>query len=199
MASVIQIANRALTKLGAARIISLNDDVKAARSILSCFDDLRDDELRRNRWSFALKRTTLAALSTAPAFGYSYQYQLPADCLKIDMIDDRFPTAVMDNYISAEYVDWVLENGLILTDIAAPLSIRYLAQITDPTLFDPSFREALACRIAVEICEDLTQSVPKREMAWKEYERAIKAATKGNAIERLPMMPPDNTWIISRI
>lgn len=199
MASVIQIANRALTKLGAARIISLNDDIKAARSILSCYEDLRDDELRRNRWSFALKRTTLAALSTAPAFGYEYQYQLPADCLRVDMVDDRFPDVVMDNYVNAEYVDWVLENGLILTDIAAPLSLRYLAQITDPTLFDPNFREALSCRIAAEICEDLTQSMPKREMAWKEYDRAIRAAIKGNAIERLPMQPPDNSWIISRI
>ena len=46
MASVIQVANRALTKLGSARITSIDDDVKAAREVKSCFEDLRDDELR---------------------------------------------------------------------------------------------------------------------------------------------------------
>jgi hypothetical protein len=38
------------------------------------------------------------------------------------------------------------------------------------------------------------ERVPGREVMER-----IRAATKGNAIERLPMMPPDNTWIISRI
>lgn len=199
MASVIDVANRALTKLGSARITSLTDDVKAARSINSCFEDLRDDELRRNRWSFALKRTSLAALSDAPAFGYNYQYAVPVDFLRIDMVDNRFPDVVLDNYIGAEYLDWVLEGNVILTDIDAPLKLRYIATITDPTQWDENFREALACRLAAEVAEDLTQSAPKREMAWKEYDRAIRSAVRTNAIERIPVQPPDNTWIVSRL
>lgn len=79
MASVIQVANRALTKLGAARIISLGDDNKQARAVASCFDDLRDDELRAHRWQFAMKRIELAALSEVPTFGYKHQYALPPD------------------------------------------------------------------------------------------------------------------------
>lgn len=199
MASVIQVANRALTKLGSARITSLSDDVKAARSISSCFEDLRDDELRAHRWQFAMKRTTLAALSDAPAFGYNYQYALPSDFLRIDMVDDRFPAAIMDNYIDAEYLEWTLEGNVILTDIGAPLKLRYVAQITDPTQWDENFREALASRVAMEIAEDLTQSESKKASAAKDYDRAIRQAIRINSIERPAVMPPDNSWIISRI
>lgn len=199
MASVIQVCNRALTKLGAARIVSIDDDVKAARALKSAFDDVRDDELRGHRWQFAMRRITLAALSTAPAFGYAYQYQVPPDFLRLDMVDDRFPDAVMDNYIGAETLDYALEGNLILTDIAAPLKLRYVAQITDPTAWDANFREALACRLAAELAEDLTQSNQKRQLAWQEYDRAIRQAIRSNAIEKLPVAPPDNTWVLSRL
>ena len=199
MASVIQVANRALTKLGSARITSIDDDVKAARSVKSCFEDLRDDELRSHRWSFALKRTSLAALSEAPAFGYEYQYQLPSDFLRLDMINDQFPSVVMDNYIGAEALDYVLEGKKVLTDFEAPLYVRYIAQITDPNMWDINFREALACRIAAELAEDLTQSNQKRQLAWDEYKQAISKAIRTNAIERLPVQPPDDSWVVGRL
>lgn len=199
MASVIQVANRALTKLGAGRIISLDDNNKQARAILSCFDDLRDAELRANRWSFALVRTALPALTTSPAYEFQYEYQLPADFLRLDMINGQYPSTVMDNYIGAETADYAIEGGKILTDIAAPLKIRYCRRVEDANLWDVLFREALACRIAAEICEDLTQSDGKRNLAWQEYKQALSEAVRTNAIERPPQMPPDDQFIISRL
>lgn len=199
MASVIQIANRALTKLGSNRITSLSDDVKAARSISSCFDDLRDDELRLNRWQFAMTRTELAALADAPAFGFQLQYALPADFLRLDMINDQYPATVMDNYIGTEVLDYAIEGNLILTDIDAPLKLRYIRRIEDPNQWDVNFREMLASRIAAEICEDLTQSDTKKQAAWNDYKRAKVNAIRIGAIEKPPTVPPDNSWIISRI
>lgn len=199
MASVIQVANRALTKLGSARITSLDDDVKSARALKSMFDDVRDDELRANRWSFALKRTSLAALVSVPAFGYDYQYAVPSDFLKLDMVNDQFPTEVMDNYVTGELLDWVLEGNLILANIAAPLKLRYLARIEDPNAWDPNFREALACRLAAELAEDLTQSNQKRQLAWEEYKMAVVRAVKSNAIERIPVTVGDTPWILGRL
>lgn len=199
MTSVVQIANRALTKLGASRITSLQDDNKQARAILSCFDDLRDAELRAHRWSFAIIRTAIPALDTAPAYEFAYEYALPSDFLRLDMIDGRYPSTVMDNYIGAETAEYAIEGGKILTNIPAPLKIRYCRRIEDPSMWDVLFREALACRIAAEICEDLTQSNQKREMAWQEWKQAISEAVSVNAIERPPQMPPDDQFIISRL
>lgn len=199
MASVIQIANRALTKLGAARIISLGDDNKQSRAVLSCFDDLRDDELRSHRWSFAMRRTSLAADSEAPAFGFTYAYTLPADFLRLDLVNDEFPAVVMDNYIGVETLDYTIEGNKILANMAAPLKLRYIARIEDPNQMDVNFREALSCRIAAELAEDLTQSNQKRELAWNEYKQAVSRAVRTNAIEKPPMMQGDNQWIMSRL
>lgn len=199
MASVIQIANRALTKLGAARIISLGDDNKQSRAVLSCFDDLRDDELRSHRWSFAMKRTSLAVDSEAPAFGFTYAYTLPADFLRLDLVNDEFPAVVMDNYIGMETNEYAIEGNKILANIAAPLKLRYIARIEDPNQMDVNFREALSCRIAAELAEDLTQSNQKRELAWNEYKQAVSRAIRTNAIEKPPMMQGDNQWIMSRL
>jgi hypothetical protein len=199
MASTIQVANRALTKIGAARIISFDDDNKQARALKSCFEDLRDDELRAHRWSFAIKRASLAADSTAPAFGYQYQFTLPSDFLRLDMVNDQYPSIAMDNYIGSENQDWQMEGEKILTDLSAPLYIRYGSIVTDPNVWDVNFREALACRIAAEVAEDLTQSNEKRKLAWEEYKMAINKAIRSNAIERPPMILQDNQWIIGRI
>lgn len=199
MASVIQVANRALTKLGAARIISLSDDNKQARAISNCFEDLRDAELRAHRWSFAIKRSSLAALSTAPAYGFQHQYPLPSDFLRLDLINDQYPDTIMDDYIGTETAEYAIEGGMILTSMSSPLKIRYGARVEDPNLWDPLFREALACRIAAEICEDLTQSDTKKQNAWAEWKRAVLQAVSVNAIERPPQMPPDDNLIIVRL
>lgn len=199
MASVIQIANRALTKLGAARIISLDDNNKQARAISSCFEDLRDAELRAHRWQFAIKRDSLPASTDAPVYGFQYQYPLPSDFLRLDMIADQYPDAIMDDYIGVETAEWAIEGNMILTSMSAPLKIRYGAQITDPNQWDALFREALACRIAADICEDLTQSDTKKTNAWAEYKMAINTAIRTGAIERPPQMPPDDNLILSRL
>lgn len=199
MASVVDVANRALTKLGAARITSLSDDNKQARSINSCFSTLLDAELRQNRWTFAIKRAELPALSETPTFGFNYQYALPADFLRLDMINDMYPSVSLDNYISTEVADYAIENKMILTDLEAPLKIRYGANVSDPNLWDSLFIEALACRLAAEICEDLTQSSGKRTQAWNEYKQALQAGKRANAIERPPTQLPDDTWIFSRL
>lgn len=199
MASVIQVANRALTKLGAARIISLNDNNKQARAISSCFEDLRDAELRAHRWQFSIKRDSLPVLAAGPAYGFQYQYQLPADFIRLDQINDQYPDTIMDNYIGTETAEWAIEGNKILTSLGAPLKIRYGYRVQDPNQWDPLFREALACRIAAELCEDLTQSDTKKQNAWADWKRAINTAISVNAIERIPQMPPDDQFIISRL
>ena len=199
MASLVQIANRALSKVGAARIISLTDDNKQARAVNSCIYDIIDDELRAHRWQFAMKRTELAALSEAPAFGFKYQYQVPSDFLRIDMVNNEYPAAVMSDYIGEEILDWTLEGNVILSNAASPLKLRYIASVQDPSQWDTNFREAVASRVSMEICEELTQSNEKKQFSQVDYRRAISQAIRVGAIEKPPVVPPDNTWILSRL
>lgn len=199
MASAIEIANRALTKLGERRILAFTDDTKQARDVNSMFAIVRDAELRSSRWRFALSRAQLPALSAAPAFGYVRQFQLPNDCLKVLDVGTFFPGADTSDYVHTDNSDYAVEGNAILTNLEAPLNLRYVKQVTDPTLFDALFVEAFACRLAAELAETLSESGSKREMAWREYDRAKSEAIRGNAIERPPHKLADDTWMLSRV
>lgn len=199
MTSNVEIANRALTKIGANRIISLEDNTKEGREVKSMFTILRDAELRKFNWRFAIKRASLAALVDAPAFGYARQFRLPADYIKALQIGDWFPGPDMTDYIGADTTPYQIENGVILTDDAAPLSLRYVARIEDPTLFDPLFVEAFACKLAMELAEPITQSSTKRDQARGEYKDAIAEAVRANSIEAPPAKVADDTWIMARL
>jgi hypothetical protein len=198
--SDVLIANRALTKLGATRIISFGDDTKEARAITSLYDLVRDAELRRRKWRFSLRRTQLPALANSPDFGYAYAYQLPADCLSILSVGDVAPGVDLSDYRTGLDMGlYQLEGRTILTDLPAPLNLRYKARVTDATQFDLAFVEALAARIAMELAEDLTQSAAKREQAGADYRVALREAVAANAIEVAPEVLPDDSWLLARI
>lgn len=199
MASNVEIANRALTKLGARRVISLDDDTKEGREVKSMFTTVRDAELRKFNWRFSIKRNALAALVDAPAFGYAYQYRLPSDYLRALQVGDWYPGADQTDYVGADTSEYQIENGLILTDYVAPLKLRYVARIEDPSLFDALFVESFACKLAMELAEPLTQSATKRDQARGEYKDAIADAVRCNAIEAPPNKIADDTWILTRL
>lgn len=198
-ASVIQVCNRALTKLGSARIVDLLDDSRQARALNAAYEPVRDLVLRTYRWGFALKRALLSASATTPAFGFAYQYVLPSDYLLVDQVGEQMPTVVSDSYVGTEIVDYAIENGRLLTDKAAPLALRYIARIVDPTVWDAHFAEVLACKLAWELCEELTQSDAKRQLAQGEFRNAVAAAIKVNAILRVPTQFADGHWVMSRL
>lgn len=199
MASEVEIANRALTKIGASRILSLSDDVEAARSVDSLFSIVRDAELRIRMWKFSITRDSLAALVTTPSWGFDYEYQLPSDCLRVVQVNDIYPGASLSDYRTMDESEWRIEGRKILTDIAAPLKIRYVSQVTDTGQWDAAFTEAFACRLAAELAERLTQSNTKRQLAWDEYKQAISMAVRANAIESAPEPLPDDAWVLTRL
>lgn len=190
--SAVQIANRALTKLGSERILSLTEDTKPAREINSMFEQVRDAELRRHRWKFAIARAQLVADATPPAWGYARSFTLPSDFLGLVQVGDIFVRPTPGVY------PWQREGSKLLTDLEAPLRIRYVQRVDNPGLFDPLFVEALACKLAFEACEALTQSNTKKTQAGEEYKFALQEAYRTDAIEALPDPLPWGSWLDSR-
>lgn len=199
MTSQVDIANRALTKLGASRITSFGDDNKQSRAISSMFDIVRDAELRAHIWSFSKKRSSLAALSTTPDWGFAYEYQLPSDCLRILMVNEFYPGPSLEDYRNQPVADYSIEGNKILANFPAPLKIMYIRRVIDTTEWDSLFVEAFACRLAMEMAEDLTQSNTKRELAQAEYMAAMRSAIRASAVEQPPQAMPDNEWLLSRL
>lgn len=199
MASQVDIANRALTKLGAARIISFGDDNKQARAVASMFDLVRDAELRAHVWSFSIRRASLPALSTTPDWGFDNEFQLPSDYLRVIQVEEMYPGPSMSDYRNENAAMYAIENRKILANYPAPLKIRYVARVDDSSQWDATFIEAFAARLAVEMCEDLTQSNTKKAEAKQEYDMAIRLAIRANAIEQPPQPLPDDGWMLSRL
>lgn len=198
-ASTISICNRALQILGADSIINLQEDNNRTRALNIAYDSVRDAELQRRRWRFAIKRTSLPALSTAPDSDYARAFQLPNDYLRLIPGGDLRSLADMSDFRSTSSSLYSIEGLQILTDLSAPLSIRYLARITDAAIYNASFAEALAARIAHACCERITQSDSKQQLAWGVYKASIKEATLANAIEGAPESVADDTWVMSRL
>lgn len=194
--SSASIANRALQMVGASAILSLEDNSPEARAANNCYDACRRAELRAHRWNFARKRALLAPSAEPPAFGYSYRFPLPVDCLYVPLTRD------WDS-------DWHLEGRAILTNAGnspasanppagAVLALAYIADTTDAPSFDPLFCEALAARMAVEMVERLTQSNQKAAGMQDKYKFAIAQAASANAFEQLAQDPPEDGWIAAR-
>lgn len=190
MASVVQIANLALTKLGAARITDMADNTRNARVMNAIYEAKRDAELAAHPWTFAIKRAQIPALSTAPAFQWARQYPLPTDYLRLVQIGEDFTF-----YDSDSGPLFQVEGNAILTDAVSPLNVRYVYRVTSTGIFSPLFVEALACRMAAEGCEEITQNAAKQEGLWMQHRMAIREARRINAIEQPPQQPQDLSWV----
>ncbi|UQZ89805.1 hypothetical protein C4J81_11530 [Deltaproteobacteria bacterium Smac51] len=197
MSGSVDIVNRALSKLGEAHIASLDDDVKTASLAASMYDNLRDAEISSHAWHFAKCRVMLPSLSEKPAFGWNFQYLLPADNLRV-LEAGPWPQAVIDNLVGADSRSFTLEGRNVLTNHGPLLNLVYLRRVTDVAMYPPVFIEALASRLAVEMCESVTGSNTKRELAWNEYNSALTEARRINALGLPPQMIQDDSWMLAR-
>ena len=198
MASDVEVVNLALTLLGEARIMSLDDDVKPAREAKAIFTIVRDALLSGYNWSFAKTRALLPALADVPPFEFSVKYQLPSDCLRIVMAGEFYVGIDLTDYRGSPVEEYTIEGRELLCNWSAPLQLKYIRRITDGGQFSANFTKAFGCQLAADLTEPLSQSNQKREAALKAFDKEISLAIRANAIELPPQKMSDDEWIISR-
>jgi len=195
MASRTDIANLALTRLGAEPIIDLSDSSVAAGVLSALFDPTVDAELRANLWHFSRARARLAQLTDKALFSFNAQYQLPADCLRLLRVHIGLPTGWEQEGVAP----YSIEAGRLLVNHAGSLDIQYVRRVKDVAQFDALFVQVLAIRLAHEACERITQSNTKKQMLAEDYLQALKTARRANAIERPTTAPVNDTWLAARM
>lgn len=183
-ASETAVANSALAKLGSARIVTLDDNTREARLIKEQFSKLRDELLRSHPWNFAIGRSSLAVLSSTPAFGFTYEFELPADCLRVLETDSND-------------LEWQIEGTVLRTDDNA-VSIRYIKRVTETGKWDANFSELLALRIAYDIAYAVTQSASLKAQLSNEYIQKLREARSFDAQEGGTRQVYANQWLNSR-
>jgi hypothetical protein len=134
-----------------------------------------------------------------PEFGFNYAYLLPADHLRLIQAGEYFPGLDLTDYANLPNTDYEIEGRFILTNLPEPLKIRYIARVEDTAQYDPLFVEALACKLAYELCETITNSDSLKERLERDYRIQIVRAISRNAIESPPARVADDTWVMSRL
>lgn len=186
--SNVAIANRALQKLGTSnRISSLTQDSANARTMNTAFEIVRNAELRRYLWSFAIGRASIAEDAAGPTWGDWNRYSLPNDFVRLIRDDE-----------TGFDVDWKVEGRYILSRTTSPLEIKYVQQITDPTQFDALFVEVFASRLAMETVKEVTDSTTDLVTLTERYKDEVAEAKKVGAIEKGAQEFNEDTWTTAR-
>ena len=189
MASDVGIANAALRKLGQSPITSFSENSKAARLANERFAELRDSLLHRHPWNFAMKRDSLSASSTAPKWGYTVAYPLPADYIRMYEVNGE----------DEGTGKWKIENGHIVTDLAAHAEVRYVYRVTDANAMSTGFREALASILAADWAEDITGDDDVAVRADRRSIRAVAQARSNDGQEGIPDAFEADEWTTARL
>ena len=128
-------------------------------------------------------------------------YRLPSGFLRSAPQD---PKAGSVSFLGApsgrRYDDWEFEGGNFMTTMESqPIVMRFVADVTNVQAMDDLFCEAIAARIAAEVCEALTQSNGKLQAIAGEYKGAIDRARTQNGIQEGPTEPPEDDYITCRV
>lgn len=167
----VQIMNSALIKLGAERIASEDEANIRARLCKEQYPKRRDMLVRAHPWKWAVKRTELAVIDPKPDNfdDWSYVFQLPADCARILNLIDQCSTT-----------PWDTEEDVFLFNYSE-VKIRYIKRISDVTLFDDNFIEALAWDLAADIAFAITQNAELADACADKAKKELQTARSFNA------------------
>ncbi|HBA72206.1 MAG TPA: hypothetical protein DCZ63_08480 [Geobacter sp.] len=167
MFTKLEIVNNAFVELGTAPIDDLDEGTDQARAARAVWKLSLTATLRAHPWNFAVKRVKLSPTTTAPAFGFTYAYNKPADCLRVLSVNVR---------------DYHLEGKQIVCNDAS-LQLRYIALVEDPTFFDACFAQTLAANIASKLAYPLTQSTSQQQAMWQMFVDFLRQAKSIDAQE----------------
>lgn len=185
MASVVDICNYALSKVGENTIISLDEGTPEANRCKALYPLSRDSVLRIHPWNCVIKRARIASSVDDPEWGFDKSFPLPADNLRLLDVDT--------------VNDWRVESNSILADTTGPLDIRYISRVEDSQQYDAHVVDVISSHLAIELVEVLTQSNTKKQLLMQQHEKIVTNAKRSDSQEDSPAPLDDGSWLTSRI
>lgn len=188
MSSFVQIANAVAVLTGTeARITDPGDNRTLARTVREVWDLNRRAALRDGQFNFAMRSLDLAALAGTPPTGWQSMFQMPAESLRL-----------VEVLTEAAREDYLLEGRSILANTAGPLAVRVVIDVTEPALWDESFAELFAARIAWRIGKRIAGSAYSEQAGEALYRSLLSTAKRIDAREEPPIEQEESDWISAR-
>lgn len=160
MTTKVDISNQALSLIGADSITSFEEHTSTARRMKTLYDASRKALLRLHPFQCATKRIKLTPLATKPDFGYSYQFQLPDDLIRV---------------INTNTEDYTIETDRLLSD-QEQLQLVYVFDNKNEETYDALFIECLVLYLAYKICKAITGSQGTADSYYMQCQELIKQA-----------------------
>ena len=186
--TAVDICNLALGRVRAERIGALTELSVEAVECNRLYEDRRDTLLALYPWRFASTTRALSLKSDEPD-EWLYMFDYPNDCLRFHYIlppesgkNIVTSTGIATPRIDFEPIPFEVATGddgkRILTDFQDAYG-KYTKKVTDVSLFDPLFTEALAWFMAIDLAIPLGGDSGKRyeDKAEKKFEKAIDQAS----------------------
>lgn len=220
MTADVSLCNRALSEIGArATITSLSDSSSAGVQCTIWYDALREQLLRAAPWGFARKQLALTETGNFNdqnvPYPWLYKYEYPADCLKVRYLlwppqDSTGGNSVPQTGNGLAWGPWYApsrNNRFIVADDAGTRVILsnvpgaicvYVANVSDVSLFDPLFQQALVSALASKLVIPITGNVKMKVVHENSAMRAIANALAADGNEAMPTTDHIPDWIAAR-
>lgn len=182
--SKTSIINKALTFVGAAPVVSIDEDSNNARILSRVYEIALRSILSECKWNFATKRALLSvSADTLPWYdtGEGVVYARPADIIRI------YGT-------TSSKAIWREEGDYIISD-SADLGLRYVQYLDDPTKYPGYFVDAFVDKLASDIAYMVVNSASLGEAFFKKYESvSLPKATAANSQTGVQQFLMDDAW-----
>lgn len=202
MSSKIQIINFALRLIKQSPIIDLADQNERARVASDMYELTRQNIFEMCDWNCLRKRATLTKSTEPPAFGFDYQYILPADCLRVIGIQEP-DTGFFVPYFHGVFPDdmpreltYTVEGRMLLTNREEDVNILYISDVVDTTRYDSMLVNAFAYMLALNMAIPLSADSTLAGAIESKLNFFLKAAKAKNALAT--NYPTETTMFVRR-
>jgi len=152
MTERIDVANLALSWIGANNITALTDDSDEARQVTTNYVPARDATLEAHDWSFAMERFNPAKSVEEPVWGFVNQFPIPSNIMRVVSVGPN-----KEIFWDFEQDQWVVESGFIMADVDE-IFCRGIRRIEDEGIYSSLFVHLFAAKLAVLMAYPLTAS-----------------------------------------
>jgi len=180
--SKVDLCNMAQGLLGNfdSSIMDIDNPTTSAEDVYALWYDIsRQTFLKLTMPNFSIGRKVVAQIAGSPPYPFTYQYEYPKDCLKlqgIGAVEDKVNNyTVEDNRI---YTDILYEDGM---------PIRYIKDVTDVTSMSPEFKMVFAMFLATQTVMEITQDSSKLNMLINLLPERMSTLSGVNAQENMPI------------
>lgn len=186
--SKTDLINKALTLVGAAPIVNIDEDSNNAKILKRVYEISLRSLLSEGKWNFATKRALLTVSTDTLAWydtGETIVYVRPSDIIRIYGSNDQ----------SAIYRE---EGDYIVSDTTG-LGLRYVYYLEDAAKFPSLFIDALVDKLCADIAYTIVNSSTLGERFLTKYETiSLPNAMAANAQTGVQQTLQDDAWELSK-